>query len=291
MPPLFLYLLLNVRIGRSVKVSIAPTCASLPPDATIRHNAGCFCGQGMLMDIFGVSVSVLLLAALACFIGAYVQTAIGFGMAVVAAPILFYLDPILVPGPLMMVLLAMCVTNGWRFRKQLELNLLAPALLARIPGSAIGVLLLLLVSQQSLALLIAVTIMLGVLVRLTNIALPMTRTNMAIGGFLSGVMGTSTTIGGPPMVLVMHGADIHRIRANLAGFFVVSTLMSVTALALGGQLSVSQLKLALPLVPAALLGSWIAAHTLHLISKPIVHYGSLLLCTSAVIGMLINTFF
>ena len=96
LPPLFLYLILNVRIGRPVKVSIAPTCASLPPDATIRHNAGCFCGQGMLMDIFGVSVSVLLLAALACFIGAYVQTAIGFGMAVVAAPILFYLDPILV---------------------------------------------------------------------------------------------------------------------------------------------------------------------------------------------------
>ena len=48
---------------------------------------------------------VLLLAALACFVGAYVQTAIGFGMAIVAAPILFYLDPTLVPGPLMVVLL------------------------------------------------------------------------------------------------------------------------------------------------------------------------------------------
>lgn len=243
------------------------------------------------MDILGVSVTVLLLAALACFMGAYVQTAIGFGMAIVAAPILFYLDPILVPGPLMMVLLVMCLMNGWRFRKQLELNLLAPALLARIPGSALGVLLLMLVSQQSLALLIAITIMLGVLVRLTNIALPMTRTNMAMGGFLSGVMGTSTTIGGPPMVLVMHGAELHRIRANLAGFFVVSSLMSVTALALGGLLNLGQLKLALPLAPAALLGTWVAAHTLHLVSKPIVHYGSLLLCVIAVIGMLINTFF
>ncbi len=223
--------------------------------------------------------------------GAYVQTAIGFGMAIVAAPILFYLDPALVPGPLMVVLLVMCMMNGWRFRKGLEFNLLAPALLARIPGSALGVLLLAMVSQQVLAILIAITIMLGILARLKDIALPMTRTNLAIGGFLSGVMGTSTTIGGPPIVLVMHGADIHRIRANLAGFFVVSTLMSVVALALGGLLSLEHLKMTLPLLPATLLGNWAAAHTLHLVSRPIMHYGSLLLCTFAVIGMLINTFF
>ena len=233
---------------------------------------------------------MLLLAALACFIGAYVQTAIGFGMAIVAAPILFYLDSTLVPGPLSFVLLVMCLMNGWRFRKGLELNLLAPALLARIPGSALGVLLLTMVSQQVLAIFIAITIMLGVLVRLKDIALPMTRTNLAIGGFLSGVMGTSTTIGGPPIVLVMHGPDIHRIRANLAGFFVVSTLMSVGALVLGGYFTLEHLQISLPLVPAALLGSWLAAHTLHLVSRPIMHYGSLLLCTVAVIGMLINTF-
>ncbi len=233
---------------------------------------------------------LLLLAALACFVGAYVQTAIGFGMAIIAAPILFYLSPALVPAPLMLVLLVMCLLNGWRFRKGLELNLLAPALLARIPGCALGVVLLALVSQQSLAILIAITIMLGVLVRLKDIALPMTRTNLAIGGFMSGVMGTSTTIGGPPMVLVLHGADIHRIRANLAGFFVVSTLMSVGALILGGYLSLHHVKLALPLVPATFLGNWVAARTLHLVSRPVMHYGSLLLCTFAVIGMLINTF-
>ncbi|WP_107852873.1 sulfite exporter TauE/SafE family protein [Oceanimonas marisflavi] len=236
-----------------------------------------------------VDTLTLVLAALACFSGAYVQTAIGFGMAVVAAPILFYLDPELVPGPLMVALLIMCLVNGWRFRKGLELNLLAPALLARIPGSAVGVWLLVVLPIKWLAVLIAITIMLGVLVRLKNITLPMTKANMALGGFLSGVMGTSTTIGGPPMVLVMHGSDMHRIRANLAGFFVVSTLMSVGALATGGFLTQEHLLMALPLAVAALLGNWLAAHTLHLVSRPVMHYGSLSLCTLAVIGMLINT--
>lgn len=162
---------------------------------------------------------LLLFAALACFTGAYVQTAIGFGMAIIAAPILFYLDPALVPGPLAFVILMMCLINGWRFRKGLEIGLLAPALLARIPGSLLGVWLLGVMSPSWLAILIAFTIMLGVLVRLCNLALPTNGATLSLGGFLSGVMGTSTTIGGPPMVLVLHGADMHRIRANLAGFF------------------------------------------------------------------------
>ncbi|PSJ48218.1 sulfite exporter TauE/SafE family protein [Zobellella endophytica] len=241
------------------------------------------------MQTVTLDPSILILAALACFTGAYVQTAIGFGMAVIAAPLMFYLDPALVPGPLAFVILAMCTINGWRFRQGLELKLLAPALLARIPGSVVGVILLGLMSQQLLAILIALVIMLGVLVRLVDIALPMTRTNLAIGGFLSGVMGTSTTIGGPPMVLVMHGADMHRIRANLAGFFVVSSLMSMIALVGGGYFGQAQLLQAAPLVPAALLGNWLAVRTLHRVSKPVMHYGSLSLCTLAVIGMLINT--
>jgi uncharacterized protein len=187
-----------------------------------------------MLDIIELDPQVLLLAALACFTGAYVQTAIGFGMAIIAAPLMFYLDPALVPGPLSFVILMMCLINGWRFRKGLELNLLAPALLARIPGSLVGVWLLGVMSQSWLAILIAFTIMLGVLVRLCNLALPTNGATLSLGGFLSGVMGTSTTIGGPPMVLVLHGADMHRIRANLAGFFLVSSLMSVIALIGGG---------------------------------------------------------
>lgn len=240
-------------------------------------------------DMMEFDPLLLLFAALACFTGAYVQTAIGFGMAIIAAPILFYLDPALVPGPLAFVILMMCLINGWRFRKGLEIGLLAPALLARIPGSLLGVWLLGVMSPSWLAILIAFTIMLGVLVRLCNLALPTNGATLSLGGFLSGVMGTSTTIGGPPMVLVLHGADMHRIRANLAGFFLISSLMSVIALIGGGYFGQPQLLQSLPLVPAALLGNWLAVHTLHLVSRPVMHYGSLGLCTLAVIGMLFNT--
>ena len=42
----------------------------------------------------------ILVATVVIFIGSYVQTALGFGLAIVAAPILFFLDPLYVPAPI-----------------------------------------------------------------------------------------------------------------------------------------------------------------------------------------------
>jgi len=47
-----------------------------------------------------MSILEAALAALAIFIGAFVQTSIGFGLAIVSAPFLFYLNPAYVPVPI-----------------------------------------------------------------------------------------------------------------------------------------------------------------------------------------------
>ena len=41
----------------------------------------------------------LALAALVILVGSYVQSSIGFGLAIISAPLLFALDPLYVPGP------------------------------------------------------------------------------------------------------------------------------------------------------------------------------------------------
>ena len=53
---------------------------------------------------------------------------------------------------------------------------------------------------------------------------------MLTAGFLSGFMGTSSAIGGPPMALVMQHEGSDFIRANLAAFFIVSCVLSLAML-------------------------------------------------------------
>ena len=54
--------------------------------------------------------------ALVC-VGAYVQTATGFGLAVIAAPVLFFVNPALVPAPVTVCALALSLINAWVFRE------------------------------------------------------------------------------------------------------------------------------------------------------------------------------
>jgi uncharacterized membrane protein YfcA len=102
---------------------------------------------------------------------------------------------------------------------------------------------------------------------------------MLTAGFFSGFMGTSSSIGGPPMALLFLHQDARFVRANLSAFFIVSCLMTLAMLAPVGYFGMREIKLALPLLPGTLLGFWLARHTWHLISPRFLRLSSLAMCS------------
>ncbi len=54
---------------------------------------------------------------------------------------------------------------------------------------------------------------------------------MVLAGAASGVLGTATAIGGPPMALVWQRNTGARLRGTMSGFFLVGSVMSIAALA------------------------------------------------------------
>lgn len=225
-------------------------------------------------------------ATAAIAVGAFVQTTVGFGIAIVAAPILFYLNPAYVPAPITLAALTNCIFTTIYYRSHLSLKGLAVAMVARVPGSIVGVGLLLVISIQVLAVLIALLIGLGMWLNYHRYPLAYNKRNLAIAGFLSGVMGTSTSIGGPPMAVLMQGQHANAIRGNLAAFFIFSCLVSLAALAPAGYVGGRQLLLALPLIPASLFGSWLGARFGSRVNDKVMQVATLLLCGASVIGML-----
>ena len=77
-----------------------------------------------------------------------------------------------------------------------------------------------------------------------------------LAGFLSGILASSTSLGGPPVVLVMHSQNWTRrkILASLAAYFMFLNLFSLLALSISGQMHVEILVTAASLVPAMLIG-------------------------------------
>lgn len=71
---------------------------------------------------------------------------------------------------------------------------------------------------------------------------------------VSGMMGTATSIGGPPMAMVWQRFAGPRPRSTMGAFFLVESAMSLAALTVSGSVGLHDLRYALFLAPAAALG-------------------------------------
>lgn len=233
----------------------------------------------------------VLLACVIIVMGAFVQTAIGFGLAVIAAPILYFIDPYYVPAPITVCALVLSVLNVYSYRGQVSFRGLGNAIIGRIPGSFLGGAMLLWIDKNWLALWIGLSVLGAVGVSLTSLRWQPTPGRMMFAGFMSGFMGTSSSIGGPPMALLWQHQEVNLIRANLAAFFTISCLMSLAVLTPLGQFGSRQIMLALPLLPATGIGFYLARHSMRRVPHQKLRIASLSLCSVAGMAAVLSFWF
>lgn len=205
-----------------------------------------------------------LLLGLLVWSGALVQGALGFGLAVIAAPFLLMIDPQLVPGPTLYFALVSALTTFWWNRRGIVLGELGLAFIARIPGTLLAMALLLVASVDLLAILLGTSVLLAVLVSIRTPQVRRTRPLLVLAGFMAGFMGTATSIAGPPMALVYQSADGAEMRANLAAFLILGLIMSLVGLVAIGHITRDQVEVSLlltaPVIAGALAGRWVSLH-------------------------------
>ncbi|WMY77927.1 sulfite exporter TauE/SafE family protein [Citricoccus sp. I39-566] len=194
------------------------------------------------------------LIAAVVFVGSALQGSIGFGAGMVAAPVIALVEPELLPALVVMFacLLALMVTL--RERAHLDLGGAAWALAGRLPGSALGALLVLVLPVTALSWVVVASVVVGVGSAFLGWRPAPTRTALVTAGALSGIMGTSTSIGGAPMAIVWQGQEPARLRGTMSAFFLVGSITSVLLLAAVGSVTWNAVQVVLWLIPAVAAG-------------------------------------
>ena len=174
----------------------------------------------------GPDVLGLVVAGTAVFVGSVLQGAVGFGLALVAAPVLYMVDPRLVPGPMIFAALALILLTGWRDRKSIDFRGFGWGLLGRLPGTALGAAILAVLSPERLAVPLGALVLLAVGISASGVHLTPSPRTLFGAGFLSGFMGTTSSIGGPPLAMVYQHAPGRQMRGTFSSYFLVGTLMA-----------------------------------------------------------------
>ncbi len=177
----------------------------------------------------------LAIALLACTTGATVQAAAGFGLVLIAAPVLVLLEPDFVPGPLIAASLVLTVLVAVRDHAAMDLHGIGWALFGRVFGTLAAAAFLAVATPRLFDVAFGLLVLLGVGLSLAGLHVVPGRGSAIVAGGLSGLMGTISSIGGPPMALLYQHSEASRLRGTLAGFFVLGTGLSLGALAWVGR--------------------------------------------------------
>jgi hypothetical protein len=212
-----------------------------------------------------LTVLEFLLISLAIGAGAALQGSVGYGMALVASPILIMIEPLLIPGPYMLASQLLSILVVQREWHAIDFGGVKWAIVGRVPGTIAAAVLLALIPKETMVLLFGFLVLGAVAISLTGLHFPPTRWSLLSAGALSGIMGTIATIGGPPMAFVYQDEPGAEIRSTLSGYFIFSASFAVLTLAVVGEFGIRELWLSVTLLPGIAAGYLISSRLLPLL--------------------------
>ncbi|MGH3360333.1 MAG: sulfite exporter TauE/SafE family protein [Nocardioidaceae bacterium] len=223
--------------------------------------------------------------AAAVLFAACCQACIGFGIGMLAAPIVALIDPSLIPATLILVATVVTLVVTVLDRDGIDLHGTGWALLGRLPGTVVGALLVAAMPERALALALGGVVVGGIVLTSFGWAPTPTRPALVAAGAASGVLGTATSIGGPAMALVWQRSEGAALRGTMNGFFLIGSVVSVIALAATGATSSRTYAAFVLLIPAAIVGvvlsryvnRWLDRERLRLVAIAVSSAGALVL--------------
>lgn len=197
-----------------------------------------------------------------------VQATLGMGYGLTAAPLLALVDPVFVPVPTILIGMISSTAGAWSERQNIHWAEVSDAVLGRLAGAICAALVLAIIVDTGVFMIIfGVAVGVAVLLSVFSLTITKSRSSLAAMGAVSGLMGTITGVGAPPLALLYQGSYAGEARPTLAAIFSIGCLVSALALASIGWLGITELVMLLLMLVPMTLGTWIGRRSRALVDS------------------------
>ena len=242
------------------------------------------------MDI-PVDLVQYVLVFIIVFCGTLLQSSIGFGLGPLAVPLLVLINPDFIPGPLLLSALVLTSMMARRDHNSIHAQGVIWAIPGRLAGSVLGAAVLLVIPRESLSLLFGSMVVLAILISISGLHPRIAPWTILTAAVFSGLMGTTSAIGGAPMGLIYQDQNGPKIRGTLSLIFVFGTTISLVSLLIIGRFTISGFKLSLVLLPGILAGFWVSRKTAAFLDRGLIRPAILLVSGLAGIIVIIKSIY
>jgi uncharacterized membrane protein YfcA len=204
---------------------------------------------------------LLMLFVTLIFLASLLQGILGFGSHLLAVPLaLLFLPKETVVSSMLMVGLSLNSFLAWRIKAQISYRPVLYLFVASLFGMPVGVWILREVPVDTMKVLVGCLVVLfTILLQGGKLRLPQNAALTGIAGFFSGLLNTSTTMNGPPVLILLAGQRMPKdqFRRTLVSFFLVSGLVAALMLLASRVLTPRTAAYGLAAIPFAFLGGFL----------------------------------
>jgi uncharacterized membrane protein YfcA len=202
----------------------------------------------------------IVLCSIVILSAAFIKGMTGFGFALLAVPFLSLIFPmqVLVPAMSLFNLITSLVIL-FKLQEKIKAKLFIPMFIASLGGIPLGVYALEFMSSENLRLVTGILVIIFSIRMLGKVRLAkrFRRYPIVFAGFVSGILGSCISVGGPPLVIAMNrkGYSKNHFRGVFAWFSTFSSFFTTAAFIMKDMIQTESVNLALLCLPILFFGS------------------------------------
>ena len=236
-----------------------------------------------------MSIEFVIAGIVIFLVAAILQGLTGFGFSILAVPLItLFISPKTAVPILLIYSIIINIVVLYSARKAVKLKKIWILLAAGIISMPFGAHLLVILNENLLKIFIGSMILIFGILLLTGFRKQFTNEKIAMlpAGFLSGLLGGSISISGPPIILFLsnQSVDKHTFRGNLAAYFFILNLFTIPVYYLNGLLTNEVWNYSLTFLPGLLIGVFVGNLLSHKIKDD--HFKKLTLILLIIMGLL-----
>ena len=239
-----------------------------------------------------VTTDQLIVVGVAVFIAAFMQIVAGFGFALLAVPLMtLAIEP--KTAVVVSSLTGIFVTSwqAWHSRADSDNVLVRRMTIAAYAGMPLGLLVFVTVDDNVLRLLLGLAVLVAVVLLAMRINLHRAGPRLDYGaGFVSGVLNTSLSTNGPPLVFALQARQLNAVefRATISTVFALSNILGLALFIASGNVTRVGLRASAVTIPAMLAGQFLGYPIRKHVNGERFRWLVLVLLTGAAISAIVN---
>jgi uncharacterized protein len=241
-----------------------------------------------------VTAAQLVVVGAAVFVAAFMQIVSGFGFSLLSVPLMtLAIEPKIAVVVASLTSIFVTTWQAVHSRRHADKQLVRKMTIGAYIGMPLGLLVFITVNDNALRLMLGIAVLIAVVLLAARLNLHHAGPHLDYGaGFVSGVLSTSLSTNGPPLVFALQARQLPAVefRATISTVFALCNIGGLTLFLVSGKITRDGLVAAAVTVPALLLGQLLGFPVRKHVHGERFRWLVLVMLTAAATSAIVNAF-